>query len=208
MSNVEMRYFFPALKKFFFLFLCCIFSFSFIHSDEIKGIVTDLQGSLENVVIYIEKIDGKTFSPPLEPVILTQSGLVFVPHILPVLVGTEVSFPNEDVVLHNVFSPGFVGDFNLGTYPQGTTKIKIFDKPGVVLLLCNVHLEMSAFILVVETPYFVVTDLDGKFILRNVPPGKYSLAAWHEKMRLQTKEIEVLDTGSVNINFQMRKKQP
>lgn len=193
-------------KLFLCLFLGCIFSFSFLHSDEIQGIVNSSEGVLENAVVYIEKIDGKTFPPPEKPVILNQVGLVFVPHVLPVLVGTEVNFPNEDVVLHNVFSPGYTGKFNLGTYPQGTTKTRVFEKPGIVLLLCNVHHEMSAFVIVVETPYFVVTDQDGKYILKNVPPGKYNLVVWHEKKRHQIKKIEVLDQGQVSVNFLMIKK--
>lgn len=193
-------------KLFLCLFLGCIFSFSFLHSDEIQGIVNSSEGVLENAVVYIEKIDGKTFPPPGEPVILNQVGLVFVPHVLPVLVGTEVNFPNEDVVLHNVFSPGYTGKFNLGTYTQGTTKTRVFEKPGIVLLLCNVHHEMSAFVVVVETPYFVVTGQDGKYTLRNVPPGKYNLVVWHEKKRHQIKEIEILDQGQVNVNFLMIKK--
>lgn len=188
------------------LFLCCIFSFPSIHADEIQGIVKNSEGVLENAVVYIEKIDGKTFRPPEAPVVLHQIGLVFTPHVLPVLVGTTVNFPNEDVVLHNVFSPGYTGKFNLGTYPQGSTKTKVFDKPGVVLLLCNVHHEMSAFVIVVETPYFVVTDQDGKYTLKNVPPGIYNLVVWHEKMRQQIKEIEILDQGPENINFLMTKK--
>ncbi len=193
-------------KLFLCLFLCCIFNSSLIHAGEIQGIVKNLNGVLENAIVYLEKIDGKTFPPPEKTVILNQVGLVFVPHVLPVLVGTKVNFPNEDVVLHNVFSPGYTGKFNLGTYPQGTTKTRVFEKPGIVLLLCNVHHEMSAFVLVVETPYFVVTGRDGKYTLRNVPPGKYNLAVWHESMRHQIKKIEVLDKSQVNVNFLMIKK--
>ncbi len=193
-------------KLFIFLFLCCIFSFSFIHAGEIQGIVKSSDGVLENAVVYIDKIDGKTFPPPGEPVILNQIGLVFAPHILPILVGTEVGFPNEDVVLHNVFSPGYTGEFNLGTYPQGTTKTRIFKKPGIVLLLCNVHHEMSAFIVVVETPYFSVTDEEGKYSIRNIPPGKYKLAVWHEKMTPHFRDIVVTEQGTVTVDFLIKKK--
>lgn len=193
-------------KNLLFLLLFCVSSFSFVWPDEIQGIVNSSEGMIENAVVYIEKIEGKSFPPPGEPVILNQVGLVFVPHVLPVIVGTTVNFPNEDVVLHNVFSPGYTGKFNLGTYPQGTTKTRVFEKPGIVLLLCNVHHEMSAFVIVVENPYFVVTDQDGKYILKNVPPGKYNLAVWHENMRHQIKKIEVLDQSQVSVNFLMIKK--
>ncbi len=193
-------------KNLLFLLLFYVSSFSFVWPSEILGTVKSSEGVLENAVVYIEKIEGKSFPPPEKPVVLYQVGLVFVPHVLPVIVGTTVNFPNEDVVLHNVFSPGYTGRFNLGTYPQGTTKTRVFKKPGIVLLLCNVHHEMSAFVVIVETPYFVVTGQDGKYTLKNVPPGKYNLAVWQEKMRHQIKEIEILDQGPENVNFLMIKK--
>lgn len=192
-------------KNLLFLLLFCVSSFSFVWPSEIRGTVKSSEGVLENAVVYIDKIEGKTFRPPEEAVVLNQTGLKFVPHVLLVIVGTTVNFPNEDVVLHNVFSPGYLGKFNLGTYPQGASKTKTFDKPGVVLLLCNIHHEMSAFVVIVETPYFSVTDEEGKYSIRNVPPGEYKLAVWHERMMIQVWDIEVTDQGTVTVDFVIEK---
>src|SRR5437762_1766001 len=94
-----------------------------------------------NAVVYIEKIPGKTFAPPSAVARLDQLNLTFVPHVLPVLAGTNVEFPNSDEIRHNVFSPEPY-KFNLGTYEKNTKKYYKFDKPGVATLLCNVHAEM------------------------------------------------------------------
>jgi len=158
-----------------------------------------------DAVVYIDKIPGKTFAPPASPVILDQVNLRFTPHVLPVLVGTNVAFPNSDPVRHNVFSPTAAWKFNLGTYPRGSTKFRIFDKPGAITLLCNVHAEMSAYVVVTETPYFAVSDKDGKFTIRNVPPGKYVLKTWHAKARPSSLEIAAGAGGIRNLEIELRK---
>jgi len=114
-----------------------------------------------------------------------------------VIVGTTVAFPNSDEIRHNVFSPG-PPRFDLGTYPQKTTKFHLFDTPGVWTLLCNVHAEMSAYVVVTETPYFARTDKDGRFVLKDVPPGTYTLKVWHEKTKPASLPIEV-GAGPVNV---------
>jgi len=97
-----------------------------------------------------------------------------------------------------VFSPG-PPRFDLGTYAQHTTKYHVFDKAGVWTMLCNVHAEMSAYVVVTETPYFAKTDKDGKFVLKDVPPGKYSLKIWHEKAKPATLPIEVGEDSIMSI---------
>lgn len=158
-----------------------------------------------DAVVYVEKIPGKTFAPPKEPVTLDQLNLTFIPHVLPVLVGTTVAFPNSDEVRHNVFSTSPAKRFNLGTYPQGVVKHVTFDTPGVVDLLCNVHSEMSAYVVVLETPYVAVTEKDGSYAIKNVPPGKYILKTWHEHLKPQTKEVEVIAGSSAQADFELRK---
>jgi len=158
-----------------------------------------------DAVVHIQKIPNKTFPTPKEPIVLDQVNLMFVPHVLPVLVGTTVAFPNSDEVRHNVFSPSPARRFNLGTYPKGISRTVTFDKPGEVALLCNVHAEMSAYVIVVETPYFAVSTKDGSYTIRNVPPGKYVLKTWHEKLKSQTKEVEVPAEGSITVDFELRK---
>jgi plastocyanin len=150
-----------------------------------------------NAVVYIDRIPGKKFTPPSAPVTLDQVNLTFTPHVLPVIVGTTVAFPNSDEIRHNVFSPG-PPRFDLGTYPQKTTKSHLFDTPGVWTLLCNVHAEMSAYVVVMETPYFARTDKDGRFVLKDVPPGTYTLKVWHERAKPASLPIEV-GGGPVNV---------
>jgi len=151
-----------------------------------------------NAVVYIDKIPGKRFTAHATQAVLDQVNLTFVPHVLPVLVGTTVAFPNSDEIRHNVFSLG-PPRFDLGTYPQRTTKYHLFDKPGVWTLLCNVHVEMSAYVVVTETPYFAKTDKDGRFVLKDVPPGKYTLKVWHEKSRPATVTLDVAEGPAMSI---------
>jgi hypothetical protein len=126
-----------------------------------------------------------------------------------ILAGTKVRFPNSDQVRHNVFSPKPVDGkkLNFGTYPAGDSKEWTFTKPGPVNLLCNIHFEMSAWIVVVETPYYAMVDLQGNYVIKNVPPGNYSLTAWQgdPKVRSRTQQIQVTDTGAVSANFDLRK---
>ena len=169
-----------------------------------RVIVRGLPDSSDTVV-YIDKIPGKTFAPPTTPVILDQVNLRFTPHVLPVLAGTNVAFPNSDPVRHNVFSPTASWKFNLGTYPRGSTKFRVFDKPGAFTLLCNVHAEMSAYVIVTETPYFAVTDKAGNFAIRNVPPATYTLKTWHAKARPSGMSITAGEGGIRNLEIELRK---
>jgi len=170
-----------------------------LNASNIEGQVIFKSGrDSANAVVYIDKIPGKRFVPPAAPIILDQVNLTFVPHVVPVLIGTTIAFPNGDEIRHNVFSPG-PPRFDLGTYPQNTTKYHVFDKAGVWTMLCNVHAEMSAYVVVSETPYFARTDKDGKFVLKDVPPGKYTLRVWHEKARGASVPIEVAGTPNMII---------
>ena len=158
-----------------------------------------------DAVVYIDKIPGKTFPPPATPITLDQVNLRFTPHVLPVLLGSNVAFPNSDPVRHNVFSPTASWKFNLGTYPRGSTKFRVFDKPGTITLLCNVHAEMSAYVIVTETPYFAVTDKAGNFTIRNIPPGTYVLKTWHAKARPSSMNITTGGDGIRNLEIELRK---
>lgn len=189
------------------VFLVVFVLSSFANAGDIKGIVK-AKGvkNAANAVVYIDKIEGKTFKPETEPVVMDQKNMTFIPHILPVLVGTKVNFLNSDDVLHNVFSPdNCTGKFNLGSWPKGKEKSYVFDKPCIVTLLCNVHPEMGAYILVLDTPYFAVTDKDGNYSIKNVPPGKYTLKIWHEKLKGQEVSINVPDKGDLTQDFSIRR---
>ena len=128
---------------------------------------------------------------------MDQKKLRFVPHVLPVLVGTTVEFPNSDPVAHNVFSISEAKRFNLGLYKHGTVRRMTFDRPWVVELLWNVHLEMSAYIVVLKNPYFARTAADGTYRIENVPAGQHRLRCWYEQSPAQSRLVEVPASGEV-----------
>lgn len=143
-----------------------------------------------NVLVYIATAPGQF--PPQAPVQLDQRSLMFQPHVLPIVVGTTVNFLNGDDVQHNIFTPSATGDFfNLGTFPKGQSRSYTFTKMGKVDLLCNVHHEMKAYILVLQNPFFALTDNAGNFRIDNVPPGSYQLKVWHERASATPKSIQV-----------------
>jgi plastocyanin len=177
-----------------------------LNASNIEGqVVVKSARDNSNAVVYLDKIPGKTFTPPSTPIPLDQVNLTFVPHVLPVLVGTKVAFPNSDDIRHNVFSPTSWSKFNLGTYPKSTTKYYVFEKPGTVTLLCNVHAEMSAYVIVTETPYFAVTDKAGNFTLKNVPAGKYVLKVWHERAKAVSMPVVVEENRTVVATFELKR---
>jgi len=156
-------------------------------------------------VVYIVKVD-KQFTPPAKPVVIDQEKMKFVPHVTAILVGTTVSFLNSDSVQHNVFTPSKAGDkFNLGTWPTGQSKPYTFKKTGEVVLLCHVHPEMEAFLLVSQNPYFSTTKRDGSFVIKDVPAGTYTLKVWHEKRKPVTQTVTVPKSGSVEANFTLKR---
>ena len=179
-----------------------------MHAGNIKGVVTlQEKKSRTNVVIYIDKILGKKFKPPSEPAIMDQKNLEFVPHILPILIGTEVEFRNSDDVLHNIFTPDACPEkFDLGSWAKGKVKRHRFDKAGCqTVLLCNVHPAMEAYVVVLETPYFTVSARDGNYEINNVPPGKYTLKVWHERFKGTDSTIVVPEKGEVKVDFELSK---
>ena len=158
-------------------------------------------------VVYVEAIAGKTFAPPVEKIVIDQKGLLFQPHVAAVQAGATVEFLNSDKVAHNIFWPAVSGNkklsHNLGTWPSGQKREFKFDAPGVVPLLCNVHPEMSAYIVVSPTPYFVVTEADGSYKIANLPDGQYTVSAWHEGMKVQSKPVKV--AGETTADFTLSK---
>lgn len=164
-----------------------------------------LRGSaidLSNFVISVEDIEG-SFPAPKEPAVMDQRELRFIPHVLAIQVGTTVEFPNTDPVSHSVFSISETKRFNLGLYSRGAFRRIKFDKPGVVELLCNVHLEMGAYIVVVKNPYFVRTGSGGSYRIAGVPAGQHRLRCWHEHLPSQERNVQVPEAGSVTVDFSM-----
>lgn len=162
------------------------------ENGSVTGTVT-AKGLRTNADIVVSlQAPGLKLTPPAKPIEMDQKGMLFIPHVLPVVAGTTVKFLNSDPVPHNVFSPE--GKYNLGTWPQGETKDYKYDKPGVYTQLCRVHTEMEAYVVVLDTPYFATTDKTGTFEIKNVPPGKYTLVAWSEKLK-EMKQPIVVEAG-------------
>ncbi len=155
----------------------------------VRGVVT-ITGVKSNAwaVVSLEA-PGLKLAPPAEPVRIDQKGFRFIPHVVAVQTGSSIRFLNNDPEPHNVYSPE--GRYNLGTWPTGDTKDFVFKKSGVYSQLCNIHPDMLAFVVVLDTPYFAVTDEAGNYVIRNVPPGKYTLVVWHEKKDGLEREVTV-----------------
>ena len=179
------------------------------RAGEIKGKVS-VQGirSAENIAVYVDAIPGKTFEAPKEHPVMDQHKMTFVPHVMVVQQGTTVDFLNSDSVGHNVYWPSISGNkklaHNMGTWPQGQRKPFQFNDVGVAALLCNVHPEMSGYLIVVPTPYFAVTDKEGSFEIKNLPAGKYTLKTWSEDGKPTTQEIEV-GAGTLTVELTVKK---
>jgi plastocyanin len=163
-------------------------------AGSISGKVSGVTGES---VVYVDTIAGKTFPAPAEHPVIDQKGLMFQPHINVVLAGTTVDFLNSDKVAHNVFWPSVMQGNkklpgkNLGTWPTGEKRSFKFDQPGVAALLCNVHPEMSGYLVVAPTPYYAKTDKSGDYKIENVPDGQYNVVAWHEGAKNSTKAVAV-----------------
>ena len=143
-----------------------------------------------DAVVWIEAPDAP---PPATPprAVLDQRNLVFSPHVLAVRVGTTVDLPNNDLVFHNVFSFHDGKKFDLGLYPVGTSKRLTFDRSGLSRLFCNIHPAMAAYILAVDSPYFAVSDKQGRFVIRGVPAGTHTYRAWRPGGEILTGTIVV-----------------
>lgn len=170
----------------------------------ITGKVSGVNGES---VIYVDTIQGKTFPAPSDKPVMDQKGLMFQPHLMVVQQGTTVEFLNSDKVAHNVFWTSVSGNkklgHNLGTWPQGEKRAFKFDNPGSIALLCNVHPEMAGYIVVVPTPYYVTSDKSGNYKIENVPDGSYTVTAWHEGGKPQSKPVSV--SGDTKADFSLSK---
>jgi len=168
-----------------------------VNYDELRNFVVHIDGPMTNSV-------GST--NPIARVDTTkrvnQERANFMPHVLPVVVGTTVEWPNNDDIYHNVFSMSDAKQFDLGLY-RGNPKEKqvTFDKTGRVEVFCSIHANMHCIVLVLENPYFVVSDDAGRYAITNVPPGNYKLKAWHERLPAQTQEITVPADGELKVDF-------
>ena len=167
----------------------------------------ELSGSAETagkpVQYAVVWLDAATSQPYVQTakVTLDQRNLAFSPSVLVVRVGTAIDFPNHDKVFHNVFSFRDGKKFDLGMYPTGTSKRLVFDQPGLARLFCNIHPNMAAYVMALDTPYYGVTDERGAFTIPDVPPGTYTYHAWRPGGQLLTGSITVDSTIPLAIRW-------
>ena len=161
-----------------------------------RGAGTERAGS----VVWVDDMPGE-FPAPKAHAILDQKNMRFIPHILTILAGTTVDFRNSDPLLHNVFSISPAKQFNLGLYPRGRVPAILFDKPGIVAILCNVHPEMSAYIIVLKNPFFAVPGPEGHFIIGNVPSGTRLVRCWSEDGRTQERRVTLVAGTVQTLDF-------
>jgi plastocyanin len=156
-------------------------------------------------VVYLDPAPRAAFDTREEPrPRLDQRNETFVPHVLPIVAGTTVDFPNNDRTYHNVFSLSKTKTFDLGRYAAGHSKAVRFDKPGIVRVFCDIHSHMSAFILVFAHRYFALADEQGDYRLENVPPGIYNVVAWNESTPIESRRVVVPEAGGdVEVNFSL-----
>jgi plastocyanin len=179
------------------------------RANDIKGKVS-VQGikTAENIAVYVDVIADKKFDVPKDHVVIDQRKMAFLPHVVAVQQGTTVEFLNSDSVGHNVYWPSISGNkkltHNLGTWPKGEKKPFQFNDLGAASLLCNVHPEMSGYVVVVPTPYFAVTDKDGNFEIKNVPAGQYTLKTWSEDGKPTTQAVD-LSGASATADLMVKK---
>jgi hypothetical protein len=181
-----------------FLLLSLLSSFS--HAEEIRGRVQLLakggkgpaRGSdARQAVVYFEPASRQPVRPPAEPFEMVTRRKELVPRLVVVPRGSRVRFPNLDPILHNVFSVSSPNQFDLGLYQRGPGKEKRFEEAGLVRVFCNVHHDMVAYILVLDTPYYVSPNAAGEFVLSGLPRGAGKLTVWHEQADPWTVDVEL-----------------
>ena len=161
-----------------------------IQYDQIKDFIVYIDGAMTNVA----------FTPSPKDVI-TQKDAMFHPHVMPIVVGTEVRWPNKDDIFHNVFSISDAKNFDLGLYKDPEIGKVTFDKAGRVDVFCSIHSQMNCVILVLQNPFFAATDSKGAYRIANIPAGTYKVKAWHERLPGQVKEITIPEDGEVRADF-------
>lgn len=157
-----------------------------------------------SIVVYLEGQSLKRepqYAPSHSQI--DQRNAEFLPHVLPVLRGTVVDFINRDNVYHNVFSLSPAKKFNIGRRPTGQAVPVIMDKPGIVEVFCDIHSNMSAYILVLDNDYFTQPNRQGNYSIDRIPSGTYTLKVWHERLSNQEQTITISPNSTTTVNFVM-----
>jgi plastocyanin len=154
---------------------------------------------LKNVVIFFADLPARKPSPATASI--AQKDEQFAPHVVAVTAGSSVAFPNEDPFFHNVFSLSRGAAFNLGRYPSGSSRSKVFGRPGIVKVFCEIHSHMSAVVRVFDHSWFTVPSEEGTFTIDHVPPGEHTLVAWHERIGERRDRVAIRPDAATQITF-------
>jgi plastocyanin len=183
-----------------------------VRESIIKGTITIAGKPTADVVVSIEGVAPQAAKARAallksKKALMDQREMKFIPYVLPVLAGTTVDFPNNDKIWHNAYSKSAAREFDLGLYPPGKSRSVTFDKAGEVRILCNVHPQMEAFIVVKDHPFFSAADKRGQFRVDGVPLGKFRIQVWHPQLGTTEAGVELVREGEiVDINFDLKKK--
>ena len=168
----------------------------------VNGQVTWLGRPAADAVVELVPVSGDVPAPTPDTAVIDQRHLRFTPSVLGVRAGTVVEFINSDPIMHNVFSPERQGaNFDLGTYPQEESRTHRFDDPGTYVILCHVHPEMAAWVIVSSSPYIAVTEEDGSFSIETLPPGDYEATVWYRRRSASVGTITVGPEGGSGVRI-------
>ena len=170
-------------------------------------LVNKANRGIQNAVVSIVGINkGKPME--IKPVSIDQRRCAFTPHVVLIPAGAPLDILNSDGILHNIHTYSIANPpINLAQ-PKTRPKItKKFEKPEIVKVTCDAHKWMSAWLIVMDNPYYAVTDDNGNFKLTDVPPGTYKIQVWHEALGKQTREVTVKEKGEVSLSFELTKKE-
>jgi plastocyanin len=156
---------------------------------------------LDETVVYVKEVPG-TYPPKTAS--LDQEGMKFFPHVLAITAGDTVDFLNHDTVAHNVFSPDNEG-YNLGTFKPGEKRTYTFKTTGVYTQLCSIHPEMLGFIFVNQNPYAAVVDHEGRYTIKDVPAGEYTIAVWNSHLKAPEKKVTVTGGKTTEVSFSLHR---
>lgn len=186
------------MRRFGFLPVLCLAAAP-VSAADLTGSVQVSGRPAQHAVVWLASPTPPAGAP--EKVVIDQRNLAFTPQVLAVRVGTTVEFPNNDKVFHNVFSFRDGKKFDLGMYPKGVTKPIVFDRPGLSRVFCNIHPNMAAYIMAIDSPYFAITNEKGSFAISGVPPGTYTYHAWRPGGQPVTGSISVDGNTALEIRW-------
>jgi plastocyanin len=176
----------------------------------IKGSITIAGRPTADAVVSIEGLPRQAIkaAPASQAkAVIDQKELKFIPRVIAVVVGKTVDFPNNDKTFHNVFSNSEAKKFDLGLYPSGQSRSVNFDKPGVVKILCNVHPNMEAYVVVKEHSLFSVSDARGNYSIKGAPIGKYRIEVWHPEYGVKSVPVELLRADEIlAVNIELKER--